>query len=198
MPRWRERDAGLRFDRHRPGADARHPYPAPAPGLYSAHVPTAPPVPCRPVLLAGPAVPCWPRRPLRPARRPDPRRPRYPPTRITPSTRRPAAAQAALLAADDRAWSAAEVLTWGTAPYETRLRALVGARGVVPAVGCRRSGALGHHDAARRALVGRGGRRDLPGPGLGGEGLLGTRRSARPTSSATCAWWHRIRRSRPT
>lgn len=30
----------------------------------------------------------------------------------------------ALLAADDRAWSRAEVLAWGDAPYETRLRAL--------------------------------------------------------------------------
>ncbi len=34
------------------------------------------------------------------------------------------AAQAALLAADDQAWSRAEVLTWGAAPFETRLRAL--------------------------------------------------------------------------
>jgi hypothetical protein len=34
------------------------------------------------------------------------------------------ATQASLLAADDRAWSRAEVLTWGAAPYETRLRAL--------------------------------------------------------------------------
>ena len=76
------------------------------------------------VLLAAPAAsvlaqtPAPAAAPARPAQAPLPADAHYTVHKAT------AAAQAALLAADDRAWSAAEVLTWGAAPYETRLRAL--------------------------------------------------------------------------
>ena len=76
------------------------------------------------VLLAAPAAsvlaqtPTPAGAPARPAQAPLPADAHYTVHKAT------AAAQAALLAADDRAWSGAEVLTWGAAPYETRLRAL--------------------------------------------------------------------------
>jgi hypothetical protein len=73
-------------------------------------------------LLAGPAAPVSaqtsPASPARPSQAPLPADASYT-VRGTAG-----AAQNALLAADDQAWSRAEVLTWGVAPYETRLRAL--------------------------------------------------------------------------
>jgi hypothetical protein len=56
--------------------------------------------------------------PARPAQAPLPADASYTVHRAT------GAAKAALLAADDKAWSSAGVLAWGEAPYETRLRAL--------------------------------------------------------------------------
>ncbi len=53
------------------------------------------------------------------------------PTDASYAVRRTAgAAHEALMAADDGAWSRAEVLTWGAVPYETRLRALWAADGL--------------------------------------------------------------------
>ena len=80
------------------------------------------------VLLAG-MSPAFgqaplPAAPVRPVQTPLPADASYTVHRAT------GAAKAALLAADDRAWSRAAVLTWGSAPYETRLRALWAAEGL--------------------------------------------------------------------
>jgi hypothetical protein len=69
-------------------------------------------------LIAALACPVRAEAQARPAQAPQPPDASYTVHRVAGATR------AALLAADDGAWKSAEVLTWGSAPYETRLRAL--------------------------------------------------------------------------
>ena len=106
------------------------------------------------------------------------------------------AAKTALLAADDRAWKAADVLTWGSAPYETRLRALWAPEGLylrwdaddpAPwATMTKRDEHLWDEEVVEIFL-----------DPAGRERTTGNSKSAPPMLFATCGWWRRTRPSRP-
>ena len=99
-----------------------------------------------------------------------------------------AAAARPLLAADAAAWKDAPRITWGPAPVTTDFAALWSKDALYLRFDARDPVAVAHHDHARRAPVGGGGRGGLPRPRPLRPRLRGDRDQPRQRRLPTCAW----------